>query len=109
MHVERHLEVIESKGTRKAKTQCRFREIEGKSGMSRILSASIPAAIDVSFLDEFDEKSDPLGANRISELGATGVAAPVGNAVFDAVGIRVRDLPITPSKVVYVSKSIALG
>jgi hypothetical protein len=34
MHVESHLEVIENKGERKAKRQCRFREIEEKSGMS---------------------------------------------------------------------------
>jgi xanthine dehydrogenase YagR molybdenum-binding subunit len=32
-------------------------------------------------------------------LGAeAGVAAAVANAVFDAIGLRVRDLPITPSK-----------
>jgi xanthine dehydrogenase YagR molybdenum-binding subunit len=39
-----------------------------------------------------------FGAKGIGELGATGVAAAVANAVFDAIGLRVRDLPITPSK-----------
>jgi xanthine dehydrogenase YagR molybdenum-binding subunit len=32
-------------------------------------------------------------------LGATGVAAAVANAVYDAIGLRVRDLPITPDKI----------
>jgi xanthine dehydrogenase YagR molybdenum-binding subunit len=48
-----------------------------------------------------------LGAKGIGELGATGVAAAVGNAVFGAVGIRVRDLPITPSNLITFTKSIA--
>lgn len=34
----------------------------------------------------------------IGELGATGVAAAVANAVFHATGKRIRDLPITPEK-----------
>jgi xanthine dehydrogenase YagR molybdenum-binding subunit len=48
-----------------------------------------------------------LGAKGIGELGAAGVAAAVGNAVFGAVGMRVRDLPITPSKLITFTKSIA--
>ena len=60
-----------------------------------------------SVVDEFDAKSGPLGAKGIGELGATGVAAAVGNAVFGAVGMRVRDLPITPSKLITFTKSIA--
>ena len=71
------------------------------AGVAIPVNADIPAAIDVSFVDEFDATSGPLGAKGIGELGATGVAAAVGNAVFDAVGIRVRDLPITPSKLIY--------
>jgi CO/xanthine dehydrogenase Mo-binding subunit len=38
----------------------------------------------------------------IGELGATGVAAAVANAVYDAIGLRVRDLPITPEKILAV-------
>jgi xanthine dehydrogenase YagR molybdenum-binding subunit len=77
------------------------------AGVAIPVNADIPAAIDVSFVDEFDAKSGPLGAKGIGELGATGVAAAVGNAVFDAVGIRVRDLPITPSKLINSAKNIA--
>jgi xanthine dehydrogenase YagR molybdenum-binding subunit len=39
-----------------------------------------------------------MGAKGIGEIGIVGTAAAVANAVFDATGIRVRDLPITPAK-----------
>ena len=42
---------------------------------------------------------DLIGARGIGELGATGVDAAVAAAVHDAVGMRVRDLPILPWKV----------
>ena len=40
----------------------------------------------------------PMGARGIGEIGITGVAAAVANAVFNATGKRVRDLPITLDK-----------
>lgn len=64
------------------------------------VNADIPPDIDVSFVDEFDANAGPLGAKGIGELGTTGVAAAVANAVYDAIGVRVRDLPITPEKLV---------
>ena len=63
------------------------------------VNADIPADIDVSFTDEYDETASLIGARGIGELGATGVDAAVAAAVHDAVGIRVRDLPILPWKV----------
>lgn len=70
------------------------------AGVAIPVSADIPSGIDVGFVDEFDGKAGPTGAKGIGELGATGVAAAVANAVFDAIGVRVRDLPITPDKLV---------
>jgi xanthine dehydrogenase YagR molybdenum-binding subunit len=63
------------------------------------VNADIPADIDVSFVDEFDEAASLIGARGIGELGATGVDAAVAAAVFDAVGVRVREVPILPWKV----------
>ena len=40
----------------------------------------------------------PLGAHGVGEIGITGVAAAVANAVFNATGRRVRNLPITLDK-----------
>jgi xanthine dehydrogenase YagR molybdenum-binding subunit len=61
---------------------------------------SIPGDIDVVFIDEFDEHASLIGAKGIGELGATGVAAAVASAVHDAIGVRIRKLPITPEKLV---------
>jgi xanthine dehydrogenase YagR molybdenum-binding subunit len=39
-----------------------------------------------------------LGVKGAGELGVVGAAAAVANAVYHATGVRVRDLPITPDK-----------
>jgi CO/xanthine dehydrogenase Mo-binding subunit len=41
----------------------------------------------------------PFGAKGVGETGALTVAPAIANAIADAVGVRVRDLPITPEKV----------
>jgi xanthine dehydrogenase YagR molybdenum-binding subunit len=51
--------------------------------------------IDVAVLDEVDAQVNPLGAKGIGEIGITGVAAALANAVFHATGRRVRSLPLT--------------
>ena len=40
-----------------------------------------------------------LGAKGVGEIGLVGVAAAVGNPIFHATGKRLRDLPMTPDKV----------
>ena len=72
----------------------------GAIALSSLLNADIPAAIDVAFIDETDDAAGPLGAKGIGELSATGVAPAVANAVFDAVGVRFRELPITPDRLI---------
>jgi len=64
----------------------------------------VPAHKDVVVIDpifvpvEKDEVVDPAGVKGIGEIGITGAAAAIANAVFDATGKRVRSLPITPDK-----------
>jgi xanthine dehydrogenase YagR molybdenum-binding subunit len=53
--------------------------------------------IDVIWTDIPDPRS-PLGARGIGEIGITGVGAAVANAVYNATGRRIRDLPITLDK-----------
>ena len=55
-------------------------------------------SIDVSWIDEDDPHVNPMGAKGIGEVGITGTAAAIANAVHHATGIRVRDLPITLDK-----------
>jgi xanthine dehydrogenase YagR molybdenum-binding subunit len=60
--------------------------------------ADIPV-IDAVILDGFDAKANVLGVKGLGELGNCGAGAAVGNAVFNATGVRVRDFPITLDKV----------
>jgi CO/xanthine dehydrogenase Mo-binding subunit len=52
-------------------------------------------ALDVRFVDGLDEEASPLGAKGLGELTAVSVAPAIANAVYQATGMRVRDLPIT--------------
>jgi xanthine dehydrogenase YagR molybdenum-binding subunit len=54
--------------------------------------------LDVTVLNIPDTKFNPLGARGIGEIGITGAAAVVGNAIFHATGKRVREFPITLDK-----------
>ena len=61
--------------------------------------ADIPH-IDSYFVEEEDSHANPIGTKGIGEIGITGVAAAVANAVFNATGLRLRDLPLTPDKLI---------
>jgi xanthine dehydrogenase YagR molybdenum-binding subunit len=63
-------------------------------------NADIPSNIQIAFVDEVDPHTSPMGGRGIGELGATGVAAAVANAVYDAVGVRVREIPILPGRII---------
>lgn len=54
---------------------------------------------DVYFIDKKDPYINPMGAKGMGEIALIGFAAAVSNAVYNATGKRVRDLPITPDKV----------
>lgn len=55
---------------------------------------------DVFFLDETDDKSSPMKAKGVGELGICGTAAAIANAVYNACGVRVRDYPVTLDKLI---------
>jgi xanthine dehydrogenase YagR molybdenum-binding subunit len=62
----------------------------------------VPVHLDVPEIDvmwtDIPDRQAPLGARGIGEIGITGTAAAIANAVFNATGKRVRDLPITLDK-----------
>ncbi|MDN2579640.1 xanthine dehydrogenase family protein molybdopterin-binding subunit [Aquibium sp. ELW1220] len=62
------------------------------------VNADVPQ-IDVVLLEERDAWANPLQAKGIGELGICGAAAAVVNAIHNATGVRVRDLPATLDKV----------
>jgi xanthine dehydrogenase YagR molybdenum-binding subunit len=55
---------------------------------------------DIDFIGEPDPHMPDLGARGIGEIGIVGAPAAVANAIFNATGKRVRDLPITPDKLI---------
>jgi xanthine dehydrogenase YagR molybdenum-binding subunit len=56
--------------------------------------------IEVIFVDEPDEIINPLGIKGVGEIGVVGTAAAIANAIYHATGKRVRDIPITPDKLI---------
>jgi xanthine dehydrogenase YagR molybdenum-binding subunit len=54
--------------------------------------------VDAVWIDEQDPHLNPMGAKGIGEIGITGTAAAIGNAMYHATGRRIRDLPITPAR-----------
>ena len=61
--------------------------------------ADIPR-IDVTFVGEPDLKFNPLGVRGLGEIGIVGVSAAIANAIYHATGKRIRELPITPDKLI---------
>jgi xanthine dehydrogenase YagR molybdenum-binding subunit len=55
-------------------------------------------SIDVLWVDESDQQVSPIGAKGIGEIGITGSAAAIANAIYHATGKRIRETPITPDK-----------
>jgi CO/xanthine dehydrogenase Mo-binding subunit len=63
----------------------------------RIPVASDLPAINSSTVETIDQQG-PFGAKSASEISICAVPAAINNAIFDAVGVRIRSLPITPEK-----------
>ncbi|MGC9495986.1 xanthine dehydrogenase family protein molybdopterin-binding subunit [Streptomyces sp. WG7] len=76
----------------------------GDFAESDLASYHVPAHADVAsveahWVDEDDAHLNPMGSKGIGEIGIVGSAAAVGNAVHHATGIRFRELPLTPDRV----------
>jgi xanthine dehydrogenase YagR molybdenum-binding subunit len=76
-----------------------FDERRGRIVNRSLAEYHVPVSLDVPnievlFIDEPDKRA-ALGAHGIGELGITGAAAAIANAVFNATGKRVHELPIT--------------
>ena len=61
------------------------------------VNADVPR-VECLFVEEVDDAANPVGAKAVGELGISGAGAAVANAVYNACGVRVRDMPITPDK-----------
>lgn len=61
------------------------------------VNADVPQ-IDVYFTNKPDPNINPLGVRGVGEIAMTGVAPAIANAIYNATGKRIRELPITPDK-----------
>jgi CO/xanthine dehydrogenase Mo-binding subunit len=85
-----------------------------KTERGRILNPNftdykIPTAHEMNFPIELEfietnDKSGPYGAKGVGEPGLVPTAPALANAIYDAVGVRIRDLPITPEKLLAAMK-----
>ncbi|MGI8711764.1 MAG: xanthine dehydrogenase family protein molybdopterin-binding subunit [Solirubrobacteraceae bacterium] len=79
-----------------------FDERTGRIMNPSLAEYHVPVHMDVPWIEvmwtDIPDPHAPAGARGIGEIGITGVAAAVANAVYNATGRRVRDLPITLDK-----------
>ena len=82
--------------------ETQFDERTGRIMNPSLAEYHVPVHMDVPDIDviwtDIPDPRAPMGARGIGEIGITGVAAAVANAVYNATGKRVRDLPITLDK-----------
>ena len=79
-----------------------FDERSGRIINPSLAEYHVPVNLDVPHIEiltnDIPDPHAPLGAHGIGEIGITGVAAAIANAVFNATGKRIRELPITLDK-----------
>ncbi|MBO4256845.1 xanthine dehydrogenase family protein molybdopterin-binding subunit [Streptomyces griseorubiginosus] len=78
---------------------------------SDLASYHVPAHADVPeveahWIDEDDPHLNPMGSKGIGEIGIVGTAAAIGNAVHHATGVRLRELPLTPDRMLTALTSV---
>ena len=64
----------------------------------KILTAKDVIPIEAPVLETYDDDG-PYGAKGIGEPGCVPTAPAIANAIYDAVGVRIKDLPMTPEKI----------
>jgi len=82
--------------------ETQFDERNGRIMNPSLAEYHVPVHADVPEIDviwtDIPDPHTPMGAHGIGEIGITGVAAAVANAIYNATGKRIRDLPITLDK-----------
>ena len=83
--------------------ETQFDERNGRIMNPSLAEYHVPVHMDIPEIDviwtDIPDPHTPMGAHGIGEIGITGTGAAVANAIFNATGKRVRDLPITLDKV----------
>jgi xanthine dehydrogenase YagR molybdenum-binding subunit len=84
--------------------ETQFDERNGRIANPSLAEYHIPVHMDVPEIDviwtDIPDPHAPMGARGIGEIGITGTGAAIANAIYNACGKRVRDLPITLDKLI---------
>ena len=84
--------------------ETQFDERNGRIMNPSLAEYHVPVHMDVPEIDviwtDIADPHTPMGAHGVGEIGITGTGAAVANAIFNATGRRVRDLPITLDKLI---------
>ncbi|KYC39969.1 dehydrogenase [Scytonema hofmannii PCC 7110] len=79
-----------------------FDERKGRIMNASLAEYHVPVNLDVPHIEiiynNIPDEHAPSGAHGIGEIGITGVAAAIANAIYNATGKRIRELPITLDK-----------
>jgi len=79
-----------------------FDERSGRIMNPSLAEYHVPVHMDVPEIDviwtDIPDPHSPMGVHGIGEIGITGVGAAIANAVYNATGKRIRELPITLDK-----------
>ncbi len=88
-------------------------QVEWDARLGRVMNANLAeylmpvnadvGALDVVFVPGEDKTFNPLGSKGVAEIALTGVAPAIANAVYNAIGHRMRHLPITPERILEVT------
>jgi xanthine dehydrogenase YagR molybdenum-binding subunit len=82
--------------------ETQFDERKGRVMNPSLAEYHVPVHLDVPEIDviwtDIPDPHTPMGAHGVGEIGITGTGAAVANAVFNATGKRIRDLPLTLDK-----------
>jgi xanthine dehydrogenase YagR molybdenum-binding subunit len=82
--------------------ETQFDERNGRVMNPSLAEYHVPVHMDVPEIEvmwtDIPDPHTPMGARGVGEIGITGVGAAVANAIYNATGKRIRDLPITLDK-----------
>ncbi len=74
------------------------RLVNPRLGDYRIFAADEVPEIDVILVQTY-EPSGPYGAKAVAEIPMDGMAPAIASAIYDATGVRIREIPFTPERV----------
>jgi xanthine dehydrogenase YagR molybdenum-binding subunit len=84
--------------------ETQFDERNGRVMNPSLSEYHVPVHMDVPHIDvmwtDIPDPHSPMGAHGVGEIGITGVGAAVANAIYNACGRRIRNLPITLDKLI---------